>query len=98
MIFLSDLDALSRLRQEAIPSISGYYCSCGMSEAMVETIIGTVSAQKIQKRIFGVFVTRVSDCDALGSKMCRLSERGIGVITWLLIKLSALRNHNVIEL
>ena len=65
MVFLRDLDPLSRLRQEAIPSIFRYDCSCHMSEAMVETISGTVSAQEIQKRIFGVVVTRMSNYDAL---------------------------------
>ena len=70
MVCLRDLGSLSRLGQEAIKSISRYYCSCRMSEAMVETISGAVSAGKIQKDIFGVVVvTRVSDCDALRIKL-----------------------------
>ena len=76
MVCLRDLGSLSRLGQEAIKSISGYYCSCRMSEAMIETIIGAVRARKIQKDVFGV-VTRVKDYKVLR----RRGGGGIEVIT-----------------
>ena len=91
MVFLRDFDPFSRLRQVAIPSITRHYCSCRMNEAMVETITGTVSAHKIEKLVFGVVVTRVSDCDGLR----RLETLGwrIDIITWFLMKLRALTSR-----